>query len=99
MNSFWKGLCIVSIILATIVLVILLLSGCTPLCKWEIIREGEVTKVQYIDGGFAADKTILRYQDGSTYVIFGYWDVDSKNTIVENCFIHTHNSRIRAKGN
>ena len=57
----------------------LLLCGCEVKRDWTILKEGEVERVEYKEGiGWgAANKTIIYFEDGTSYVLMGYHDVPS----------------------
>jgi hypothetical protein len=54
--------------------------GCDNKPDWKLWKEGEVAKVEYLQGNFSeSPKTIIYFTDGSTCALHYSWSVPYKN--------------------
>ena len=66
-----------------IVCLFLILCGCNPHTRypWEVVKEGKVKNVEYMPSDcWGCDrKTIIYFEDGSTFVLLGLREIPSSH--------------------
>jgi len=72
------------------ILILLLMSigiiGCGNTIECKLVKEGEVKKVEYLQGNFSSrDKTIIYFIDGTSQVLFGQHSVPYKKIKLYDC--------------
>lgn len=64
---------------------IFIVAGCCE-NKCSLIKEGEVVKVDYLQGNFGEDsKTIFYFSDGATQVLVGNYSIPTKKIKIYEC--------------
>lgn len=68
--------------LILILLLFFVLVGCTDgneIVSSELAEKGTVLDVEYLQGGYRKSaKTVIRFDDGSSFVLFGHWSIPDK---------------------